>query len=237
MSEGGQSLDPARMPDVASWRKLRAPRARVQRDPETRNVRPSNMGLQPARSSASAPRSPLSRDQLGALGSRLLVSVALVLSLGAPSPAVADAREPTRPSEAVVTWDYEAPDLSDKELNESGKRSLPLELKECGEAIGKVALHAFEYVRGSTRGADGMSARADSAGVAVTFSRVTPARTLGVKVVVEAGDGDWEANESFVVPPLTPKQWSELPAEATWVFERDGIALPRFWKRVVVTCE
>ena len=199
--------------------------------------RPPNMRVQRTRSSPSALRSPLTRHPLGALGSRALVSLALMWTLGAPSTGIADERKPTRASEAVVTWDYEAPDLPNTDLNGNGKRSLPLALKQCGDTIGNVTLHAFEYFRGSTRGSDSVPVRAFSAGVAITFARPSPATARGLKFLVEAGDGDWDANESFVVPRLTPQQWSELPAESTWVFERDGVALPRFWKRVVVTCE
>ena len=196
------------------------------------------MRVQRARSSALPPHTPLTRCPLGALSSgAALVSVALMWALGGSSAGIADERKPTRPGEALITWDYEAPDLPNTDLNESGQRSLPLDLKQCGDTIGKVALHAFEYFKGSTRGGDGMPVRAFSAGVAITLTRLTPEKTRGLKVLVEAGDGDWEANESFVVPRLTPTQWGELPAESTWVFERDGIALPRFWKRVVVTCE
>jgi len=39
MSERGESLDPVRMLNVASWRKLRASRGRVQRGLESQNLR------------------------------------------------------------------------------------------------------------------------------------------------------------------------------------------------------
>ena len=53
MSERGESLDPVRMLNVASWRKLRASRGRVQRGLESQNLRPPNMRVQRTRSSAS----------------------------------------------------------------------------------------------------------------------------------------------------------------------------------------
>ena len=43
MSERGESLDPVRMLNVASWRKLRASRGRVQRGLESQNLRPPNI--------------------------------------------------------------------------------------------------------------------------------------------------------------------------------------------------
>jgi hypothetical protein len=42
MSERGESLDPVRTLNVASWRKLRASRGRVQRALESQNLRPPN---------------------------------------------------------------------------------------------------------------------------------------------------------------------------------------------------
>jgi hypothetical protein len=65
MSERGESLDPVRMLNVASWRKLRASRGRVQRGLESQNLRPPNMRVQRTRSSASPLRSPLTRSPLG----------------------------------------------------------------------------------------------------------------------------------------------------------------------------
>ena len=65
MSEGGENLDPVRMLNVASWRKLRASGGRVQRGLESQNLRPPNMRVQRIRSSASPPRSPLTRHPLG----------------------------------------------------------------------------------------------------------------------------------------------------------------------------
>ena len=49
MSERGESLDPVRMLNVVSWRKLRASRGRVQRGLESQNLRPPNMPLQRTR--------------------------------------------------------------------------------------------------------------------------------------------------------------------------------------------
>jgi hypothetical protein len=49
MSERGESRDPVRMLNVASWRKLRASRGRVQRGLESQNLRPPNMALQRTR--------------------------------------------------------------------------------------------------------------------------------------------------------------------------------------------
>ena len=43
MSERGESLDPVGMLKVASWRKLRASRGRVQPGVELQNLRPPNM--------------------------------------------------------------------------------------------------------------------------------------------------------------------------------------------------
>ncbi len=65
MSERGESLDPVRMLNVASWRKLRDSRGRVQRGPESQNLRPPNMPLQRTRSRASLGRSPLNGSPLG----------------------------------------------------------------------------------------------------------------------------------------------------------------------------
>jgi hypothetical protein len=65
MSERGESLDPVRMLKVASWRKLRASRGRVQRGLESQNVRPPIVRVQRTRSSASPLRSPLTRHPLG----------------------------------------------------------------------------------------------------------------------------------------------------------------------------
>ena len=65
MSEGGENLDPVRMLNVASWRKLRASRGRVQRGLEAQNLLPPNMRAQRTRSSASPLRSPLMRYPLG----------------------------------------------------------------------------------------------------------------------------------------------------------------------------
>jgi hypothetical protein len=57
MSERGESLDPVRMLNVASWRTLRASSGSVQRGLESQNLGPPNMPLQRARG---APlRSPL----------------------------------------------------------------------------------------------------------------------------------------------------------------------------------
>jgi hypothetical protein len=53
MSEPGESLDPVRMLNVASWRKLRASRGRVQRGLESQNLRPPHMRAQRTRALAS----------------------------------------------------------------------------------------------------------------------------------------------------------------------------------------
>ena len=67
MSEGGESLDPVRMLDVASWRKLRASRGGVQRGLESQNLRPPHMRVQRTRVARCArPGSPLTRHPLGA---------------------------------------------------------------------------------------------------------------------------------------------------------------------------
>ena len=50
MSERGESVDPVRMLNVASWRKLRPSRGRVQRGLESQNLRPPNPRLQRTRS-------------------------------------------------------------------------------------------------------------------------------------------------------------------------------------------
>jgi len=69
MSERGESLDPVRMLNVASWRKLRASRRRVQRGLESQNLRPPNMQRTRALASlgtlTSFARSPLTRHPLG----------------------------------------------------------------------------------------------------------------------------------------------------------------------------
>ena len=65
MSERGESLDPVGMLNVASWRKLRASRGRVQRGLESQNLLPPNTRVQRTRSSASPPHSPLTRRPLG----------------------------------------------------------------------------------------------------------------------------------------------------------------------------
>ena len=63
MSERGESLDPVRMLNVASWRKLRASRGRVLRGLESQNLRPPNM---PSQRTRGAPlRSPLNGLPLG----------------------------------------------------------------------------------------------------------------------------------------------------------------------------
>jgi len=72
MSDPGESLDPVRMLNVASWRKLRASRGRVRRGRESQNLRPPNMRVQRTRPLASLgtltsfARSPLTRCPLGA---------------------------------------------------------------------------------------------------------------------------------------------------------------------------
>src|ERR1700687_1925200 len=63
MSERGESLDPVRMLNVASWRKLRASRGRVQRGLESQNLRTPNMPLQ--RTRVAPLRSPLNGLPLG----------------------------------------------------------------------------------------------------------------------------------------------------------------------------
>jgi hypothetical protein len=74
MSERGESLDPVRMLNVASWRKLRASRGRVQRGLESQNLRPPNTRMQRTRALASLgtltsfARSPLMRSPLGGPG-------------------------------------------------------------------------------------------------------------------------------------------------------------------------
>jgi len=79
MSERGESLDPVRMLNVASWRKLRASRGRVQRGLESQNLRPPNMRVQRTRALASLgtltsfARSPLTRCPLGRPGTAVLV--------------------------------------------------------------------------------------------------------------------------------------------------------------------
>ena len=76
MSERGESLDPVRMLNVASWRKLRASRREVQRGLESQNLRPPNMRVQRTRALASLgtltsfARSPLTRRPLGGRSSR-----------------------------------------------------------------------------------------------------------------------------------------------------------------------
>jgi hypothetical protein len=63
MSERGESLDPVRMLNVASWRKLRASGGRVQRGLESQNLRPPNMRVQ--RTRVAPLRSPLNGLRFG----------------------------------------------------------------------------------------------------------------------------------------------------------------------------
>jgi hypothetical protein len=70
MSERGESLDPVRMLNGASWRKLRAWRGRVQLGLESQNLPPPNMRVQRTRSSPSALCSPLARRPLGGPAAR-----------------------------------------------------------------------------------------------------------------------------------------------------------------------
>ena len=89
MSERGESPDPVRMLSVATWRRLRASRGRVQRGLESPNLRPPNMRVQRARSSDS-PRSPLTRHPLGG-GRNASASWLRLRNLGLfQSPATAD---------------------------------------------------------------------------------------------------------------------------------------------------
>ena len=75
MSEPRESLDPVRIRNVASWRKLRASRGRGQRGLESQNLRPPNMRVQSALASlgtlTSFARSPLTRCPLGRSKPRL----------------------------------------------------------------------------------------------------------------------------------------------------------------------
>ena len=75
MSERGESLDPVRMLNVASWRKLRPSRGRVQRGLESQDLRPPNMRVQRTRSSASPLRSPLTRHPFGVMRYRTACSM------------------------------------------------------------------------------------------------------------------------------------------------------------------
>ena len=71
MSEPGESLDPVRMLNVASSRKLRASRGRAQPGLESQNLRPANMRVQRTRALASLgtptsfARSPMTHCPLG----------------------------------------------------------------------------------------------------------------------------------------------------------------------------
>jgi hypothetical protein len=78
MSERGESLDPVRMLNVASWRKLRASRGRVQRGLESQSLRSPNMRVQ--RTPSVLPPSPLSRQPLGP-GHNFLKSTGSLLTM------------------------------------------------------------------------------------------------------------------------------------------------------------
>ncbi len=70
MSERGESLDPMKMLNVASWRKLRAWCRHLYRGLRAANCRLPNTRVQRTRSSPSALRSPLTRHPLGSREAR-----------------------------------------------------------------------------------------------------------------------------------------------------------------------
>jgi len=83
-----------RMLNVASWRKLRASRWRVQRGLESQNLRPPNMRLQRTRSSASPLRSPLTRHPLGRSWFQVVATTVLAAGTFACASGTAKPSEP-----------------------------------------------------------------------------------------------------------------------------------------------
>jgi hypothetical protein len=141
----------------------------------------------------------------------------------------------------VVTWNYEAPDMSDdREFNESGTRTVPLQMdKTCKEFDGSLRLHAFQYIAANPNGQKARPLVEPVAGVTIGVTRVSDERIPRLCVAIESGRGTdtccgWDR---FTIPRLSSSEWSSMPRDASWVFQKEGVALPKLWSRVFVKCE
>lgn len=137
-----------------------------------------------------------------------------------------------------VTWAFEAPDMPDvSEFNESGSVPVPIEYDpaECRSRISVVDIHVYQYITGSTRLRDHMPS-CISAGTVVSITKVNADAAPRVSVRLEAGDGEWTSEQDFRIPFLSAAQWNDLATITAWGFPGRPKALPRFAKRVVVSC-
>jgi len=137
-----------------------------------------------------------------------------------------------------VTWAFEAPDMPDaSEFNESGTVLVPIEYDpaECRSQISVVDIHVYQYITGSTRRRDHMPS-CISSGTMVSITKDIAGAAPRVTVRLEAGNDDWTSEQDFDIPQLSPAQWNDLATTTSWGFSGRMKALPRFAKRVVVSC-
>jgi len=141
----------------------------------------------------------------------------------------------------VVTWNYEAPDSSDdREFNESGTRTIPLQMdKTCKEFDGSLRLHGFQYIAANPNGPKARPVVEPVAGVAISVAPGSDDRIPRLCVAIESGRGTdtccgWDR---FTIPRMSSAQWSSMGRDTFWVFEKEGMTLPKLWSRVVVNCE
>jgi hypothetical protein len=137
----------------------------------------------------------------------------------------------------VVTWHYEAPEIAEPLFNSTGSRTIPLEMKGACAGIEGVRLQAFQYIEGSSLSTDRNPVRNTAQGMVAYFAHPAATATPRLAITIELGKDDWVGRDTFVIPRLSPEQWTRLPAEAGWVFQRDGMVLPQFWNRVILKCD
>lgn len=137
----------------------------------------------------------------------------------------------------VVTWHYEAPEMAEPRFNSTGSRTIPLEMKGACAGIEGVRLQAFQYIEGSSLSTDRNPVRNTAQGMVAYLAHPAAPATPRLTITIESGRDDWAGQDTFVVPRLGAEQWRRLPAEAGWVFQRDGMVLPEFWNKVVLKCE
>lgn len=138
----------------------------------------------------------------------------------------------------LASWDFEAPDMKDaRDFNQSGTMQVPFDAGggDC-TSLTITKVHAFFYLRGSTRGRDRNPVAAQWSGLAITVRKNSDDYRSAATVTIEAGENDWVHNSTLSLPVLSAKQWRELPAETTFVFEQKVVELPKYWKRVTVRC-
>ena len=162
----------------------------------------------------------------------------VVIAVGVVALSAVAARANDVPPNVVLSWNYEATEMPEAPyFNVAGTRSLPLKLDaSCKMMPGELRLHAFQYIEGKTNAPRAL--RELAAGVVIYFSRRYDQNVPRLFITVESGRGDTCCgSDRFSIPRLSPNQWAAMPHETAWVFQKEGMAVPELWNKVVVRCE